>query len=242
MNALKNGRMVILGMLCMFLAACTQTTTSSYNGKIGKSTPLTEKQRQAKIAAARKRASLARKKAREEFKAKRENRRAERRTALLERRKQGGTLKTRSVKRKTKGRLSKRRLAKTNKNLRRKTASLKKRRIKNRQYAFVGGKSRGMTLNAPWRCVPPRLKKVLGQVSRKFGRVIINSTRRSKRHNRLVGGKRRSYHLRCQAVDFRVRGKTRGLTRWLARHPLVGGWKRYRSGYYHIDTGPKRTW
>ena len=107
--------------------------------------------------------------------------------------------------------------------------------------AFVG-KPRGMRINAPWKCVPARLKRVLNQISKRFGPVTINSTARSRRHNRLVGGKRRSYHLRCQAVDFRVRGRTKGLKRWLARHPSVGGYKRYRTGFFHIDTGPKRTW
>ncbi len=118
----------------------------------------------------------------------------------------------------------------------------KKRRTRKRKSAYVGRKIRRISLNAPWKCVPGRLKSVIGQVSRKFGPVVINSTHRSRRRNRLVGGKRRSYHIGCRAVDFRVRGRTRGLTRWLARHPKVGGFKRYRTGFYHIDTGPKRTW
>jgi len=116
----------------------------------------------------------------------------------------------------------------------------KNRRSSKRKSAYTGG--RRISLNAPWKCVPGRLKSVIAQVSRKFGPVVINSTYRSARKNRLVGGKKKSYHKKCQAVDFRVRGRTRGLTRWLARHPKVGGWKRYRSGFYHIDTGPKRTW
>ena len=118
------------------------------------------------------------------------------------------------------------------------------RRTRSRKHksAYVGRKVKRITLRAPWKCVPGRLKSVISQVSRKFGRVVINSTHRSRRKNRMVGGKRKSYHIGCRAVDFRVHGKTRGLTRWLARHPKVGGWKRYRSGFYHIDTGPKRTW
>ena len=108
--------------------------------------------------------------------------------------------------------------------------------------SFAGSRGRGITKNAPWNCVPGRLKSVIAQVSRKFGPVVINSTHRSRSYNRRVGGKRRSYHLSCNAVDFRVRGRTRGLTRWLARHPKVGGYKRYAGGFYHIDTGPKRTW
>lgn len=96
--------------------------------------------------------------------------------------------------------------------------------------------------NAPWKCVPGQLKKVLNDVSRKYGRIVINSTHRSHRKNRRVGGARSSWHLKCKAVDFRVRGNTRGLHRYLRNHPYVGGLKRYRSGYYHIDVGPRRSW
>lgn len=94
----------------------------------------------------------------------------------------------------------------------------------------------------PWDCVPDRLKAVLGQIAERWGPVTINSTHRSRRHNRRVGGRPRSYHLRCRAVDFRVNAPTPGMVAWLKRHPMVGGYKRYRSGYYHIDTGPRRTW
>ena len=95
---------------------------------------------------------------------------------------------------------------------------------------------------ASLRCVPKSLRSVIYQVSRKFGTVIVNSTGRSRRHNRSVGGARRSYHIGCRAVDFRVRGNQRGLYRYLRSHPSVGGLKRYRSGFYHIDNGPRRSW
>lgn len=113
---------------------------------------------------------------------------------------------------------------------------------KKQKSTKVIGKSSGITLNAPWKCVPNKLKVVINQVSRKFGHVTINSTNRSRRKNRRVGGARRSWHIGCRAVDFRVRGRTRGLYRWLRNHPNVGGLKRYRSGFYHIDIGPRRTW
>ena len=120
----------------------------------------------------------------------------------------------------------------------------KKKTLKSKK-AFVPNVSRRagkLKINAPWKCVPSRLKRVIADVRKRYGRVTINSTYRSSSRNRMVGGKKRSYHLRCAAVDFRVHGSTRGLTRYLARHKLVGGYKRYRSGFYHIDTGPKRTW
>lgn len=113
------------------------------------------------------------------------------------------------------------------------------------KQASVGGVSRApgdITLNAPWKCVPSKLKAVIYEVSRRYGPVTVNSTHRSHSRNRRVGGARNSYHLRCQAVDFRVRGDGSKVLRFLRNHPHVGGLKRYRSGYFHIDTGPRRTW
>jgi uncharacterized protein YcbK (DUF882 family) len=49
-------------------------------------------------------------------------------------------------------------------------------------------------------------------------------------------------HLACRAVDFRVHGKSRGLTKFLLSQKEVGGYNRYPSGFYHIDNGPRRTW
>lgn len=96
--------------------------------------------------------------------------------------------------------------------------------------------------NAPSKCVPSRLKAVLNDVSRKYGPITVNSTYRSPSKNRQIGGKKSSWHLKCAAVDFRVHAKTSGLLSYLRSHKSVGGYKRYRSGFYHIDTGPKRTW
>lgn len=96
--------------------------------------------------------------------------------------------------------------------------------------------------NAPSKCVPGALKTVLNRVSKKYGPIVVNSTYRSKARNRRVGGKSKSYHLSCRAIDFRVHGKTRGLLTYLRKQKGVGGVKRYRSGFYHIDNGPRRTW
>jgi uncharacterized protein YcbK (DUF882 family) len=96
--------------------------------------------------------------------------------------------------------------------------------------------------NAPSKCVPARLRRVLRDVAARYGPITVNSTYRSPARNRQIGGKRGSYHLRCAAVDFRVHAGTRGLLAHLRGHAGVGGYKRYRSGFYHIDTGPKRTW
>lgn len=240
---LQRGRMAVVLVLYALISACSATTTqnsavSSYSGSLGTSV---DAKRKAKIEAARKRAKANRIKRQKAFAAKRAARssKAKRTEAKLK--------KQRAIKKARKQKVSKKktlRMAKA-KTAKRKKTVVKKgkvKKLKKSTNAFVGGRSRGIVRNAPWKCVPSRLKKVINQISKKYGKVIVNSTHRSSKRNRRVGGKRRSYHLRCQAVDFRVRGSTKGLTRWLARHPLVGGYKRYPAGHYHIDTGPKRTW
>jgi hypothetical protein len=96
--------------------------------------------------------------------------------------------------------------------------------------------------SAPGNCVPAQLKTVLNQVAAKFGPITVSSTARSKTKNRAVGGRSKSFHLGCRAVDFRVHGSTKGLMTFLAGNNNVGGLKRYSSGFYHIDNGPRRTW
>lgn len=95
---------------------------------------------------------------------------------------------------------------------------------------------------APSKCVPERLKNVLSRVSAKYGPITVNSTVRTRTRNNRVGGKDQSYHLSCQAVDFRVHGGSSGLMSHLSSSGDVGGLKRYPAGYYHIDTGPRRSW
>lgn len=95
---------------------------------------------------------------------------------------------------------------------------------------------------APSNCVPSGLKAVLGQISKKYGPITVNSTFRSTGKNRNIGGKEHSMHLSCRAVDFRVHGNSAGLMQWLASNHSVGGYNRYPAGFYHIDNGPKRTW
>lgn len=92
-------------------------------------------------------------------------------------------------------------------------------------------------------CVPPRLKVVLRKVSRNFGPVSVHSTHRWPAENRRKGGKPKSYHLKCRAVDFSVKGDPDGVLEFLKSQPEVGGYSRYaRQKFYHIDTGPRRTW
>ncbi len=91
-------------------------------------------------------------------------------------------------------------------------------------------------------CVPRPLKKILDTVARRFGSLTVNSTHRSVRHNREVGGAKHSFHLKCQAVDFRIRRNIRATVAFLKGQTQIGGLKHYGGGRFHIDTGPRRTW
>lgn len=91
-------------------------------------------------------------------------------------------------------------------------------------------------------CVPFRLKTVLRRISRRYGPVRVHSTHRWLIENWIKGGKPRSYHLACKAVDFSVRGDPPGVLTFLKAQREVGGYARYKQGFYHIDTGPRRTW
>ncbi len=92
-------------------------------------------------------------------------------------------------------------------------------------------------------CLNARLRAVINQVASSFGPVTVNSTCRGRRHNARVGGARHSHHLSGNAVDFRVHGAgARAVYSFLRSHGAVGGLKLYRRGFFHIDTGSRRTW
>ena len=248
MMVFQRARTAAIAFACIWLAGCTQTATSggsavsTYSGNLGAASvsEADRDARQAKREAARERAAEAREERRAAFLEKREERRAER----VAQRKDAGKGDSAAKPRKTAKAATQKKAPKVVATARKKITT--KGAVETiapvkASYAAAAG-ARVATAGKPWDCVPGRLKAVLGQVARKYGRVIVNSTHRSRVYNRKIGGKRSSYHLRCQAVDFRVTGSTKGLTRFLAGHKLVGGYKRYSSGFYHIDTGPKRTW
>ncbi len=87
-------------------------------------------------------------------------------------------------------------------------------------------------------CLPHGLKQVLVDTARRFGHVAILNARRG-----YGTGARGSYHYRCRAVDFRVRGVPASTVMgFLGQHPNVGGRKLYPMGFFHVDDGPVRSW
>ncbi len=103
--------------------------------------------------------------------------------------------------------------------------------------SLTGG---GIAWRASSGCLAGNLRSIVAAVSSRFGPVTVNSTCRSASHNRRVGGARKSWHLKGQAVDFRVRtASIAGLSAYL--RGVAGGFKHYGGGRYHIDNGPKRS-
>jgi Bacterial protein of unknown function (DUF882) len=91
---------------------------------------------------------------------------------------------------------------------------------------------------AVFQCLPVSVKQVLVDTAARFGHVAILNARRGR-----GTGARESYHYRCRAVDFRVRGvPVRTVYNYLKAHPNVGGRKLYPLGFFHVDDGPVRSW
>ena len=103
---------------------------------------------------------------------------------------------------------------------------------------MTGGASRNIVWAAPAACLAPHLRRVIATVAINYGRVRVSSTCRSPHHNRRVGGAPRSYHLTGDAADIRVYGNWPEARRYLRR--VVGGYKHYGGGRFHIDIGPRR--
>ncbi|MGD9668563.1 MAG: YcbK family protein [Hyphomicrobiaceae bacterium] len=102
--------------------------------------------------------------------------------------------------------------------------------------------SGGVSWSASSSCLNAALRGVVHQVAAQFGSLRVNSTCRSKSHNRRVGGARHSHHIGGNAVDFRVFGNVRAVASYLRSNGSVGGYKHYGGGLFHIDTGPRRSW
>ncbi len=121
---------------------------------------------------------------------------------------------------------------------------------KRRPVLGKGRQIRGIKItptSASWKVkgLKPKLVKLLVQVQLHYGRPLhIISGCRSKKHNRRVGGARRSQHLYCKAADFQIPGVSKHkLAAYLKRLPGRGGVGLYcRSSYVHLDIGPRRQW
>lgn len=104
------------------------------------------------------------------------------------------------------------------------------------------GSGGGIRWAASSACLNGTLRAVVAQVAANYGSVTVNSTCRSRGHNRRVGGAPRSQHLSGNAVDFRVHGNARAVYAFLRSSGSVGGLKHYGGGLFHIDTGARRSW
>ena len=93
-------------------------------------------------------------------------------------------------------------------------------------------------------CTPLPLKIALIKVAKRFGPVRVHSTHRWPLENKRKGGKSKSYHLTCRAVDFSVKGGSpQEIKNYLKSMWEVGGYSYYaRGNFFHIDTGPRRIW
>lgn len=91
-------------------------------------------------------------------------------------------------------------------------------------------------------CTPLSLQFALNKISRRFGPITVHSTHRWPIENWRKGGKPRSYHLTCRAIDFSVPGRPSQVKAYLRSLPEIGGFSYYSKGFYHIDNGPRRTW
>ena len=147
-------------------------------------------------------------------------------------RKIGRRLNAKSVRKLTKRRSAKR--GKSSKTVKRGWRT----RSKSLGYAAA---SRGVSTS----CFPARLKRLLKKVSAHYGKKLrITSGYRSHRHNRRIGGARRSQHLHCTAADFYVPGVNKyALARYLKRLSGRGGVGTYGGNRtVHLDVGPRRSW
>jgi uncharacterized protein YcbK (DUF882 family) len=93
-------------------------------------------------------------------------------------------------------------------------------------------------------CEPRRLVAAVQKVAQHFGRpAVAVSGYRSRAHNRAVGGAKNSYHMRCMAIDFYVRGISPWALVTYARRIHGGGVGLYDGRQFiHMDTGPLRQW
>jgi uncharacterized protein YcbK (DUF882 family) len=94
-------------------------------------------------------------------------------------------------------------------------------------------------------CLKPALLGLLKRVEYHFNApVVITSGYRGPRHNRRVGGVRRSKHMSCEAADIQVEGVSKWeVARYVRSLPGRGGVGTYcYTDSVHVDIGEKRDW
>ena len=124
----------------------------------------------------------------------------------------------------------------------RRQAGLRRKASKRRYY---GARRTIVRRGANIGCIPGRLRGLMAKIRAHYGRpLIISSGYRSRRHNRRVGGARRSLHMGCKAIDFRIAGVSKyKLARYVKRLTGRGGVGTYcGKNIIHLDVGPRRTW
>ncbi len=110
---------------------------------------------------------------------------------------------------------------------------------KSRRRSLSGG---SVNWTADAGCLDGTLRGIIRRLASNYGPVTVNSTCRSRSRNASVGGAPKSYHLKGEAVDFRVQSNVSAVYASLRDNGNVGGLKHYGGGLFHIDTGPRRSW
>jgi len=91
--------------------------------------------------------------------------------------------------------------------------------------------------------VEPELVTKLQALRDALGRPItVTSGYRCPVHNRNVGGATQSRHMQGQAADLVVAGVSPAAVAQAADRVGLGGIGVYKSGFTHVDIGPKRRW
>ncbi len=135
------------------------------------------------------------------------------------------------------------RKAKRSKRLRH--VSRKSRKKYNKGFSLRGRHMRVASRSVRTSCFPKRLKSLIRRVEKHYRRrLVVTSGYRSHAHNRKVGGARKSMHVHCKAVDFKVPGVNKyALARYVKSLSGVGGVGTYcAKSTIHMDVGAKRSW
>ena len=72
--------------------------------------------------------------------------------------------------------------------------------------------------------------------------ITVTSGYRCPAHNTAIGGAKQSRHMQGQAADLVVAGMTPAQVAAAADKVGLGGIGIYKSGFCHVDIGPKRRW